>query len=291
MKSNGIRKNFTKLEAITTILPAHVINEVKPILRKQESDFTNNDAYLQLKNSVIRIFGPTQASHFQRAMGRVMSGKPSQLARAILDDMCDKELNGCCCHKWVFGLWHQALPTGVKQAVAHHQFSKETMEEVLVLADNVYELTRHSRPNSSSQVAAVSAAEPSTDGAVSNPSWPTDAQIESYAPEVAAIYKLMKSGGRGRGSGPPRGSGRGGRGGRGARGAANNQSQGQNQNQSQGQGRGGQTPRWKGPRHPDLPPFQACKKHWDWGKSAHWCTEPTSCPWKNFIAPRTNNSS
>ena len=113
MKSNGVKKNFTKLEVLTTILPSEVIEEIKPLLRKQESDFPNNDAYKQVKDEILRIFGLSDASHYQRAKGRVLSGKPSQLARAIMNDMCDKQLEGCCCHKWVFGLWHEQLPSGV----------------------------------------------------------------------------------------------------------------------------------------------------------------------------------
>ena len=50
MKSNGVKKNFTKLEVLTTILPNEVIEEIKPLLRKQESEFTNNDAYKQVRN-------------------------------------------------------------------------------------------------------------------------------------------------------------------------------------------------------------------------------------------------
>ena len=259
MKSNGVKKNYTKLEVLTSILPKRVIDEVKPLLLKEEDEFTENDAYFQLKKEILRIFGPTEASSFQRAMGRVLSGKPSQLARQIINDMCDHNLDGCCCRKWVFGLWHQALPTNVKAAVAHHKFDKDTLKEVLELADKVYDSTR---PQPRVSAASVAAVEGDT---AFHEDFPSEGQQQA---EVAAVRRGGARGGRGRG-------GRGGN-----------------------QRGGGQTrvfytesnPRWKGPSHPDLPPFHSCKKHWDWGKSAHWCLEPTKCPWKKFTTPKSTNT-
>ena len=49
MTSAGVKKQFTKLQALTTCLPQKVINQVKPLLRKTEDEFTNNDAYKQIK--------------------------------------------------------------------------------------------------------------------------------------------------------------------------------------------------------------------------------------------------
>ena len=52
MLSCGVKKNFTKLQVMSTILPEHVINAVKPILRKQENEFPDKDGYKKLKNEV-----------------------------------------------------------------------------------------------------------------------------------------------------------------------------------------------------------------------------------------------
>ena len=249
---------------LTSLLPIRVINEVKPFLEMDEDEFPEKDAYLQVKKEIIRIFGPSEASNFERAMGRVLSGKPSQLCRQLINDMCDHNLNGCCCAKWIFGKWHRELPSAVKQAVAHYKFSKDTMKEILELADKVYESTRPTQA-----VAAVQAASVHDEGF--HPDWPSAAADE--AEEVAAIRRGPPGrGGRGRGRGAPQNRG-------GARGGANS-------------GRIFYTkdnPRWKTPRHPDLPPFHACKKHWTWGKSCHKCGEPDKCPWKQFISPKDNN--
>ena len=52
---------------------------------------------------------------------------------------------------------------------------------------------------------------------------------------------------------------------------------------------GAQThPRHKGPRHSDLPPFKSCSRHWFFGKSAHFCEEPGTCPWKDVWIPKSN---
>ena len=263
MKSNGVKKNFTKLEVLTTVLPMKVINAIKPLLRKQETEFPNNDAYLQAKREIVRKFGPSEASHFQRAMGRRLTDKPSTLANDLINDMCEHELDGCCCRKWIFGMWHKELPSAVKQAVAHHPFNKDTLQNVLTLADNVYESTRPAG-------AAVASVE--HDEAFHS-TWPSHAQGVAEEGEVAAI----RGGARGRGGRGGRGRGRG---------------------DSRGGNRGGGTgrifytkdnPRWTTPRHPDLPPFHSCKRHWQWGKSCHKCEEPTKCPWRNYISPRDNN--
>ena len=285
MKSNGVKKNFTKLEVLTTILPPRVTDEIKPILRKEENEFPNKDAYHQAKKLVMRVFTPPKSSAFERAMGRVLSGLPSQLARAIMNDLCDHQLQGCCCHKWVLGVWLRQMPSAVKQAVAHHDFNSDTYQEVLQLADSVYSSTR---PNAT--VAAIATPAPQVAAVGSDETFhqgwldATPEQLESFPPEVAAIYKVMKSfQGRGRGRGG-RGSGRGGRGGPrgGARGGA-----AAGGGSSSGGGSNSQwsasNPRWTNPRSSDLPPFGSCKKHWIFGKSAHWCQEPTICPWKNFV--------
>ena len=308
MQRVGLKKQFSKLQALSTILPQQVTDQVKPILRKKENEFPNNDGYKIIKTKILRIFGTSENKAFERAMSRVLSDKPSTLAREIVNDMCPHELDGCCCSKWVYGAWVRHLPTSVRQGIAGMPFNADNFEAVVKKADDVFE---NGRP-SSVRVAAVSAPQtfppPNTSNLPptsaeefqywqqNNQTYPTN-----YDPEVAAVY--FQRGGRFQ-----RGFGRGGRGQRGnnrgqQRGGANfnagnnasNPSQGNNQGSG---GRGGQSqsrppysasnPRHKGTRHPDLPPWGSCKKHFIWGKSAHMCLEPLSCPWANFLSPRPN---
>ena len=103
MKSAGVKSNFTKLQVLSTILPPKAINAIKTILKKQESEFANKDAYLQAKNKLLRVFGACENADFERAMARVMTDKPSQLAEELINDLCDRELKNCCCIKvgWI----------------------------------------------------------------------------------------------------------------------------------------------------------------------------------------------
>ena len=203
------------------------------------------------------------------------------LGRALMDDLCSKQMNGCCCNKIILGLWKRALPTAVKQAISQYEFNHTNFEEVFKAADNAYRSTRPTQ--SVAAVAAVSKPNVLDEGF--HQGWRSDPAAEA---ELAALTGSRGRGGRGRGQRGGRqnwnnnssGTGRGGSG-------------GQNGNQSggQGSGRGGSQahPRHKTPRHADKPPVQSCFRHWTYGKSAHFCQEPSSCPWKEFWIPKSNN--
>ena len=280
MKAAGVKSNFTKLQVLSTTLPKKAVEEIKTILQKQESDFTRKDAYLQAKKEILRTFGPCEGANCERALQRVMTGKPSQLAKALIGDLCEKELNGCCCIKMVGTLWRRALPSYVKQAVAHYEFTRTSLKDVLQVADDVFMSTK----TNTAQVAAISP--PVTgdtintiapeevlntgfSGHQSAPQQSVAAQLAHQAAQIAAIHQTMVRGrGRGRGN---RGRGRGGN-----RGGANQYS--------------AANPRWATtPRHADQPPFGACKRHWQFGKSSFTCLEPTTCPWRNFITTKAQN--
>ena len=296
MKAAGVKSNFTKLQVLSTIIPTKVVTELKSLLSKQESEFTNKDGYLQAKTKILQIFGPPEGASVERALGRVLSGKPSQLWNALTEDLCDKELKNCCCLKIVAALWRKAIPTSVRQAVAHYDLSLKTVNDILQVADDVFESNKTPAASASvaaiaANVAAMSLATPEKGASEGNhqetpevlnqafhPFMPSTlsadqtAQI-AQAAQIAAIYQTYT---RGRGSGR---GGRGQRGGRGGRGGANGGQQHYSAN----------NPRWKTPRHPDSPPFGACKRHWQFGKSSFVCLEPQTCPWKQHIQPRTQN--
>ena len=298
MQTAGVKKQWTKLQALTTILPKKVTDQLKKLLMKKESEHTNNDAYLRVKEEILRIFSPSEDASCERAMARVLSTTPGDLARQLVNDLCDHDLDGCCCHRFILHLWKRQLPSAVKQAIAGEKFNARNFNNILDLADKVYLSTR---PASSATVAALRANEFSPHNQAFHQDWPEESE------QAIAAFGFGRGGGRGaqggRGGRGGRGGWRGGRGqGRGQsnsnnRGGGQNQGQsssrGQNQNQNsnnqgQGQSNGGH-PRHKTPRHADLPPFESCFRHWTHGKSAHFCMEPGSCPWKNFWIPKSNN--
>ena len=167
--------------------------------------------------------------------------------------------------------------------MAHYDFTRNNIKDILQVADDVYQSTRPA----TAAVAAIAAAPtfstppPNTTPEAMNqaficPNNPGQAQVpagplEVQVAQLAALYQNLSSGRRGRGnrSSPAnRGRGRGG-GNRGARGARTQYS--------------AQNPRHTTPRHPDLPPYGVCKRHWTYGKQSFCCLEPQTCEWKNFI--------
>ena len=227
----------------------------------QESEFEQNNSYKLLKTEVLRIFGPKIDAGVNRALSRVLVGPPSQLARALANDICKKKikLKDCqCCPGVVLTLWKRQLSSSVRAGIAHCQFNYNTFNEVLQLADDI-----HASNEPAPVVAAVSAfpSRPSVQPALDE----TQPAIPYPQPEIAATTRGGRGGGRGRG----RGRGRGG----GNRGAAQATSSG---------------PKHKGTKHPDLPAgdWLGCGMHFKWGKSAFFCSEPSTCPWRNIFSPK-----
>ena len=266
----GVKKNFTKFQVLSEILPKEVADEVKSLLRKSETDFPDKNAYKLLKTEVLRIFGPRPEDPIERALSRVMTGKPSQLARALVDDICKNELDCRCCPAVVATLWKRHLPSNVRAGIASSAFNKTTFDQVVKLADDIH---ASSAPSSYS-VSAVrgAAAQPSLDE--------TQPGLQYPVPE--AEVNAIRNGRGGRGN-------RGGRGGRGFRGNRGNRGGNARSNppQNQNQASGG-APKHKGTKHPDLPAgdWLGCSMHFRWGRSAFFCSEPATCPWKNVFTPK-----
>ena len=286
MRTNLVKKNYTKYLVLTSILPENVTEQLKNILRKSETEL-GNKPYKVLKTQIFKLFGPPCNADFERAMGRVLSNTPSQLCREIINDLCEKELDGCCCAKFIFGLWNRSLPISVRQAVSSLEFNAANLDNILELADKNF------------MAGKSSVATPGVASIVSQPSYSSlegaswnEAFHPSFPGSEGQVAAMSFQGRGGRG-----GRGRGGRGGRGNRGGNRNNRGGGN---SSGTSTGGEQnsnsnkngnahPRHKTPRHQDNPPIQACLKHWTFGKSAHWCQEPGTCPWKDYFVPKSNN--
>ena len=248
MSAVGVKKNYTKFQILTNILPKRVIDEVKSLVCKDATDFPNRDAYKQLKAEILRIFGPRPEAGMERALSRVLTGLPSQLARALVNDICSTELACKDCPPIVLALWKRHLPGPVRASISSMQFNKTTFNAVLQHADDVF---ISNAPQAA--VAAVSLNE-------------TQPAIPYPVPEVAAATRGGWRGGRG---------GRGGN--RGNRGGASSASSNNSNNSN------------RATKHPDLPSGDVssfCKMHFRWGKSAHFCAMPASCPWKDIFTPK-----
>ena len=259
MKLNGAKKQYTKFQVLSEIIPKRVQDEVKELLSQSEEEFPNGDAYLQLKTEILRVFGPRPEDAIERALNRVLVGKPSQLAKALVNDVCKQKFNCPCCPAIVGHLWKKQLSSAVRAGIAHCVFDKEHFNETVKLADDIHDNT--ARP---ATVAAVAAARSAANADETLPAIPYP------EPEVAAI----RGGRGGRGNRGFRGGGRGGGGNRGG---------GQAPASGQPQAR-----RFRGPKHPDLPDgeWRGCALHYKWGRNAHFCAEPSTCPWRNIFTPK-----
>ena len=276
MQTAGAKKQYTKFQILGSIIPKKVQDQVKSLLRKKETDFANNNSYKLLKDKIIQIFSPPQEARFERALSRTLTGLPSELARDLVNDICDHELENCCCQRTVVGLWKRALPMSVRLAVSAMKFTHETFDQVVQVADDAYNT---SRPSGVTVAATTTSTWTSADGPSTQEVQNTGFIADPNDPVQVATQNILAAVQRGnfRGS---RGGGRG-RGGRGNRGSQRSRG---GTSTASGQSSGG---RWSHlQRHPDNPPSSVCKKHYLFGKSAHWCEEPASCPWKSYFVPK-----
>ena len=130
MTANGVKKNYTKFQVLSSIIPTKVQDQVKKILKKKETDLAGT-GYKQLKTAIIKIFGPREEADYDRAMSRVLTETPSQLARDLVNDLCDSDLEGCHCAKFIVGKWKRELPLAVRQGIAHIKL--DAMLDLLLL--------------------------------------------------------------------------------------------------------------------------------------------------------------
>ena len=269
MAAAGVKKQFTKFQALSSSLPKHVMEAVKPLLRKTEAEYTANNSYKLLKTEIIRIFGPKPGAAVERALARVMVGPPSQLARELVNDICDTNMDCSNCMAVVEALWRRHLSASVKAGLAKYKLSKDNFKEVTELADAI-----HDSNAPAVSVAAVAAVTAGGAAAAAPPSSLNETQpgLQYPVPEVNAVQS---------GRGNSRGGGRGQRGWRGNRGGRG----GRGGNQ---RGGGSQQSGQRGTRHPDIPPgeWSGCSNHYRFGKTAYFCSEPASCPWKDIYITR-----
>ena len=118
-----------KFQVSSNILPQKFQDEVKSLFWATE--FPYNNPYKLLKTEVLRNFVPKTGSSMDRALGRVLSGKPSQLARALVTDVCKIELNCDCCPDNVLALWRRQLPSHVRVGITSLPFNKDNFNNVV----------------------------------------------------------------------------------------------------------------------------------------------------------------
>ena len=247
-----VNKQYTKRQALIRLLPDNVGKEFKHLINLQETD-AGNVPYKTLKDALIKAYGPRPGDAFQRALGRVMVGKPSVLLKLLISDICKHSLANCCCNNTVWGLFQLKIPMYLKTGLSNEVFNAANMHGIMDRADNLWASNQ-----TTTQISTVTVSAPSTEATAAS------TEVKPTA-EVSAI----------RGRGNPRQRGNRGRG-------FNNRGRG-------GQSRGGQNqnaPDPRGKRHESNPPFNSCTAHWLYSDAAFKCQSPTTCPMKDRVTPK-----
>ena len=252
IKHFGVKSQITKKEALIKQLTQEAIDECKNLIALEE-DEAGDTPYFDLKTELLSLFGPRPEDSYAKAASRVLVGKPSALAKQIINDVCEcpKPLQSKCCAKICYGMWIKNLPTYLRAHISGMPFNINTYKDVMTKADECWLSHKQETPT----VAAIKA-ENAAALADSN-------DLEN--PAVAAI-KAARGGANARGRGQR--GGRGGQGGRGARG-----------------GRGGRGGRQLGPRHPQAVEG-SCYVHHQYGPEAWSCADRHNCPMRDIFIPR-----
>ena len=267
MKKYGINRQWDKKDAIIPMLPAEIVEEVKPLLRLTQAD-AGEHIYKDVKTEILQLYGSRDEDTFKKAIALRMTGKPSAFGKKLLHIICPgtKPLVSCHCARIVYGFWEAQLSAPIKTVLTGQKFTAQTYQELFKLADGAW-LANGGQTSAPAVVAAVSSA-------------PADSIPPTVdAPQVAAVNQR----GRGRGRGQNRGRGRG-------RGNTyNSRGNTSSVNTSNNNTTSSTKPHQKGPKHPDLPAVAgwACAQHWKKGRGAPYCSDPLVCEWVQIVAPRT----
>ena len=134
-----IKSQWSKRMALQKLLPLKIKEEVKSLLRITKTR-SGNDIYFRLKQELLDLFGKKPEDDYIQAKNRVLSGKPSQLGKKLIDDICpgDVKLQGCHCAKTVWAMFRGQLPVVIRNHISEMTFSKDTYKAVFAKADLVW---------------------------------------------------------------------------------------------------------------------------------------------------------
>ena len=244
-----VQSQWYKRMALQKLLPLEVKEEVKTLLRLSKTQ-AGNDIYFRLKQELLELFGKRPEDDYTRAKNRLLTGKPSQLGKALIDDICKKEkkLDGCCCHNTVWAMFRDQLPIVIRNHISRMKFSKDTYKEIFQAADQVW---------ASNQAPEPAAAARPTVAAIKQDQAPSD---------PAAVAAVTSNGPR--------------------RKPKKNQNQSNAATTSSKPATTTTTAtssKPKGTRHATAKgkDENLCKIHFSWGVNATYCAAPWKCPMKD----------
>ena len=124
IKKFGINEQWSKKDAIVTMLPDDVIEECKPILRLTQQE-AGDTIYKDLKTEILKQYGPREEDSFQKAMALKFSGKPSAYGKKIIHLICPgaRPFESCHCSRIVYGIWIAKMSPAIKSQLRPHTTS------------------------------------------------------------------------------------------------------------------------------------------------------------------------
>ena len=135
MEIQGIRSQLLKRCVLANNIPPLIKAEVKDLLKKPKAQ-AGNLIYKEVKLKIVKLFGKKEGELFQEAKQLMMTGKPSALAKTLVDKLCKCNSATCCSTETISGLWKDQLPSQVKASIAGLTI-RDNFEEIIARADKV----------------------------------------------------------------------------------------------------------------------------------------------------------
>ena len=89
MEIASVGRQWLKKTILQRNLPVKQKEDVKALLTLQKADAGNN-IYNRIKLELIRIYALKPEDSYRKALGRTMTGLPSQLGYQVINDICKK---------------------------------------------------------------------------------------------------------------------------------------------------------------------------------------------------------
>ena len=246
-----VKSQWLKRMALQRFLPLEIKAEIRSLLKLTKAN-AGTDIYKQMKKELIDLFGQKPEDAYKRAKSRVMTGKPSQLGKQLIEDLCkcDVKLSGNCCPIVIWGMFREALPVVIRNHIADMSFNKDTYKEIFARCDKIYD-SNQDQPVRGASVASV-----------------TSTPTNSGEAVVAAVNK------------PPRRN-KGNQGSNGSGSSGSNKPSSPAPKPAKAENKGTRHATAKGDSD------KLCKMHFKWGENSLYCAAPWKCPMKNiFKAPQ-----
>ena len=157
MQFAQIKAQWTKLQVLTTVLPAELLTHIEAFAAVPQAS-AGSKCYYDAKSRLMNIYGDKPHESYEKAIGLVIVTTPSELARKIIDLICEhkqKPLQDCCCAKVVMGIWLKQLSPQVKQAIAPMELGEGKMEETFRVADAVHRSMKTEKQSITQPVATI----------------------------------------------------------------------------------------------------------------------------------------